>query len=83
MLPLAEDLERSALRFQAQVSGKDKQLSGTIRIGTPDGLGNCFLAPRISELQRNNPDLEVELIAVPMYYSLSKREVDILSYNFV
>lgn len=42
LLPLAEDLERSALRFQAQVSGKDKQLSGTIRIGTPDGLGNCF-----------------------------------------
>nr|WP_321467623.1 LysR substrate-binding domain-containing protein [uncultured Desulfobulbus sp.] len=60
-------MERSALRLQAQMCGKDKQLSGTIRIGTPDGLGNCFLAPRFGELQRQNPELEVELIAVPMY----------------
>jgi len=78
LLPLAEELEKTAVQFQAQVSGKDNLLSGTIRIGTPDGLGNCFLAPRLCELQRNNPNLEIELIAVPMYSSLSKREVDIL-----
>jgi len=78
LLPLAEELEKTVMQFQAQVSGKDNLLSGTIRIGTPDGLGNCFLAPRLCELQRSNPSLEIELIAVPMYYSLSKREVDIL-----
>lgn len=78
LLPLAEELEQTALKFQEHVPGKDNQLSGTIRIGTPDGLGNCFLASRLSALQGKNPLLEVELIAVPMYYSLSKREVDIL-----
>jgi len=78
LLPIAEEIEKTALKFQEQVSGKDNQLSGSIRIGTPDGLGNCFLAPRFSALQRKNPLLEVELIAVPMYFSLSKREVDIL-----
>jgi len=78
LLPLAEELEKTALMLQAHVAGKDKQLSGTIRIGSPDGLGNYFLASRLCALQRKNPMLEVELIAVPMYYSLHKREVDIL-----
>lgn len=78
LLPLAEELEKTALQFQAQVSGQDHQLSGTIRIGSPDGLGNSFLAPRLCVLQSNNPQLEIELIAVPIYASLSKREVDIL-----
>ncbi len=78
LLPLAEELEKTALKFEEHISGKDNQLSGTIRIGTPDGLGNCFLASRLSNLQSKNPSLEVELVAVPMYYSLSKREVDIL-----
>lgn len=78
LMPLAEELEKTALKFQAQVFGKDNQLSGTIRIGTPDGLGNSFLAPRLCALQGNNPELEIELIAVPIYASLSKREVDIL-----
>jgi len=78
LLPLAEELEKAALKFQEHVPGRDNQLSGTIRIGTPDGLGHCFLASRINALQSKNPLLEVELIAVPMYYSLSKREVDIL-----
>ncbi|WP_303722119.1 LysR family transcriptional regulator [Malonomonas rubra] len=78
LLPLAEEIEKTTQKLQEQVSGKDNQLSGTIRIGTPDGLGNCFLASKLSVLQRENPLLEVELIAVPMYFSLSKREVDIL-----
>lgn len=78
LLPFAEELEKTALKFQEHVPGKDNQLSGMIRIGTPDGLGNCFLASRLIMLQSKNPLLEVELIAVPMYYSLSKREVDIL-----
>lgn len=78
LLPLAEKLEQTALQFHENLPGRDNQLSGTIRIGTPDGLGNCFLASRLTALQSQNPLLEVELVAVPMYYSLSKREVDIL-----
>ena len=73
LLPLAEELEKTALKFSEHISGKDNQLSGTIRIGTPDGLGNCFLASRLCNLQSKNPSLEIELVAVPMYYSLSKR----------
>lgn len=78
LLPYAEKLESTVLNLEEKVSGKDNQLSGSIRIGTPDGIGNCYLAARLSQFQNHHPALEVELIPVPMYYSLSKREIDIL-----
>ncbi|SHO49685.1 LysR family transcriptional regulator [Desulfopila aestuarii] len=78
LLPHAEQLESTVINLTESVAGKNNQLSGSIRIGAPDGLGNCFLASCLTELQTLQPILEVELIAVPMYYSLSKREIDIL-----
>jgi DNA-binding transcriptional LysR family regulator len=78
LLPYAERLENTVVHLKEHVSGKDNQLSGCIRVGTPDGIGNHFLAARLSRFQQQHPALEVELIPVPMYYSLSKREIDIL-----
>lgn len=78
LLPYAEQVETTAMGLMEQVYGRDSQLAGAIRIGAPDGLGNCFLAGCLGEFQEQHPHLEVELIAVPMYYSLTKREVDIL-----
>lgn len=77
LLPYAEQLETTIIRLEEDVSGRNNQLSGSIRIGAPDGLGNCFLASRLGKFQNMHPALEVELIAVPMYYSLAKREIDI------
>jgi DNA-binding transcriptional LysR family regulator len=78
LLPYAEQLETTILNLEGNIYGKDSELAGTIRIGAPDGLGNCFLATHLGEFHKQHPLLEVELIAVPMYYSLSKREIDIL-----
>ncbi len=78
LLPYAEQLETTVMGIEENICGQDSQLSGTIRLGVPDGLGNCFLAKHLGEFQQRYPQLEVELIAVPMYYSLTKREIDIL-----
>lgn len=78
LIPLAEDMERAALSFQEHVPEEKGLLSGKTRIGCPDGLGNCFLAFEFKPLQEQNPLLEIELVSVPIYYSLSKKEVDIL-----
>lgn len=78
LLPYAEQLESTIASLEEDISGKDRQLSGSIRIGAPDGLGNCFLAPRLGKFQGTYSALELELVAVPMYYSLAKREIDIL-----
>lgn len=78
LLPYAEELETTIMNLEEQVHGEDSQLSGTVKIGAPDGLGNCFLTRHLGEFQRQHPKLEIELMPVPMYYSLHKREVDIL-----
>ena len=70
LLPYVEKLETTVMNLDESIHGKDSQLSGTIRIGAPDGLGNCFLAKHLGEFHKQHPHLEVELIAVPMYYSL-------------
>jgi len=77
LLPYAEQMESSALYLEENVAGGNKLLKGTIRIGAPDGFGNCFLAPRVGRFQDRYPGLDVELLAVPMYFSLTKREIDI------
>jgi len=78
LLPYAEQLESTVVSLEASVSGKDSQLSGAVRIGAPDGVGNFFLAAQLGRFQGRHPALDIELIAVPMYYSLTKREVDLL-----
>jgi DNA-binding transcriptional LysR family regulator len=78
LLPYAEQLEATIHLLEEDVYGKNTQLSGSVRIGAPDGFGNCFLAPRLGKFQRMHSALEIELVAVPLYYSLAKREVDIL-----
>ncbi len=52
-------------------------LSGTIRIGAPDGVSNYLLVDACDALTRENPDLQVQLVSLPRMFSLSKREADV------
>ncbi len=53
-------------------------LSGQIRIGAPDGSAN-FLLPKVcAEIGARNPELEIQIIALPRVFSLSKREADLV-----
>lgn len=78
LLPFAEKLEATIMSLEINVQGKNSQLYGTVRISAPDGLGNCFLAVQLGGFLKTHPNLDIELLPVPMYYSLSKREIDIL-----
>ncbi|MGF7176850.1 LysR family transcriptional regulator [Azospirillum doebereinerae] len=73
----AESMESAAFLAQSVVADGDSSLSGAVRIGAPDGFGSCFLAPRVSGLCDRHPDLEIQLVATPRVFSLSKREADI------
>ena len=46
-------------------------VSGTVRIGAPDGFGSVFLAPRMHRLTARHPGLEVEIMATARIFSLS------------
>ena len=77
LLPSAEAMETSTLEAQAQVQGRDESLEGVVRLGAPDGFGSFFLAPRIHKLAQRHPKLELQLVAMPRVFSLSKREADL------
>ena len=77
LLAKAETMETQALAVSSEIGGADLALSGTVRVGTPDGFGTFFLAPRTANLAAQYPDLEIQLVAMPRLLSLSKREADV------
>ena len=76
-LEAAERMEAEMLAAQARIARQDAVLSGTVRIGAPDGFGISFLAPRLGRLLARHPELRVQLVPVPRAFSLSRREADI------
>ena len=73
----AERMETEMLAVQSAVGRIDAAISGTVRIGAPDGFGVSFLAPRLGALTAQYPDLKIQLVPVPRSFSLSRREADI------
>ncbi|MTH96774.1 LysR family transcriptional regulator [Roseibium sp. RKSG952] len=76
-LPRAERIEEDMMAAAADVADAEVGVSGTVRIGAPDGFGVAFLAPRLGGLTEQHPDLKVQLVPVPRSFSLSRREADI------
>ena len=73
----AERMEAEMLAARATVGDASVSVSGTVRIGAPDGFGVAFLAPRLGGLVAAHPDLKIQLVPVPRSFSLSRREADI------
>lgn len=77
LLEYAERVETEMLQAQSALGNVDLALSGTVRVGAPDGFGTYFLAPRLGALVERHPALVVQLAPLPRSFSLPKREVDI------
>ncbi len=73
----AEEMEASVFGAQTSIAEESAAVSGTVRIGSPDGFGTAFLAPRIGMLCQTHPELDIDLVAMPRSFNLSKREADI------
>lgn len=76
-LEMAERMESEMLVARSEIGGERETVSGTVRIGAPDGFGVAFLAPRLGRLTQEHPDLSIQLVPVPRSFSLSRREADI------
>lgn len=77
LLPFAERVESVVLQAQSMVSRTDVEVSGNVRIGAPETFGAYFLAPRLPILAKWYPKLDIQLVPLPLSFSLPKREVDI------
>jgi DNA-binding transcriptional LysR family regulator len=56
--------------------GGSEALTGQIRVGAPDGAANYLLPQVCAKIQADNPDLEVQILALPRVVNLSRREAD-------
>lgn len=72
----AETAEQAMTGAISDVRGAATALTGTIRVGAPDGCAT-FLLPHVTRrIQAENPGLEVQIVALPRVFNLSKREAD-------
>ncbi len=76
-LVVAEHMEADMIAARSEIAGGDEAISGTVRIGAPDGFGVAFLASRLGALAAEHPELKIQLVPVPRSFSLSRREADI------
>ena len=76
-LAAAEAMETAWLDAQADVSQVDRVVSGTIRIGAPEGFGALFLSARLGRLAERHPELTIQLVPLQRTMSLSKRDADL------
>ncbi len=76
LLGPAAQAEQAIRQAQNDVSGDPETLSGTIRLGAPDGVANYLLPQICAAICDDNPDLDVQIVALPRVFNLSKREAD-------
>lgn len=77
ILTLAQNMEDIGATIGDRLATHDKPVTGRVRIGAPDGLGNSFLSRMLPGLMRLQPGLEIELVPVPRAHKLWRRDVDI------
>ena len=77
LMPTAERIESLTLLAASELGEADQALSGTVRIGAPEGFGSYVLAPLMARLADRHPALDIQLVAISGVLSLSKREADI------
>ncbi len=74
----AERIESELLQAGSELSGAEASISGTVRIGAPDGFGTFHLARELGKLVNKHPGLTVQLVPLPRSFSLSRREADLI-----
>jgi DNA-binding transcriptional LysR family regulator len=61
-----------------EISGQAGGLAGQIRIGAPDGCANFVLPQVCAAIGAGNPDLEIQIVALPRVFNLTRREADMV-----
>jgi DNA-binding transcriptional LysR family regulator len=77
LLPLAEQMESASASVLDTVGGENQTLTGTVRLGVPEGFGSQFLSGELPAFQKQHPEIELEFVANDRFVSLSKREADL------
>lgn len=61
-----------------EMAGQAGGIAGQIRIGAPDGCANFLLPQVCAAIGAQNPDLEIQIVALPRVFNLTRREADMV-----
>ncbi|WP_135503324.1 LysR family transcriptional regulator [Roseovarius aestuariivivens] len=78
LLGHAERAEQAMQEAAEEMAGQAGGLSGQIRIGAPDGAANFLLPQVCTAIAKENPDLDIQLVALPRVFNLTRREADMV-----
>ena len=76
LLEQAKAAERAILLATEGIADESDQLRGQIRVGAPDGCANYVLPQVCARISAANPELDIQVVALPRLFNLSKREAD-------
>ncbi|MCU9839759.1 LysR family transcriptional regulator [Ruegeria sp. WL0004] len=76
LLAHGEQAEAAMRSASEALAGTTEGLTGQIRIGAPDGSANYLLPQVCAQISDENPDLDIQILALPRIINLSRREAD-------
>jgi DNA-binding transcriptional LysR family regulator len=76
-LAQAERVAGEAETFSRLVEQRKRNLSGVVRLTTPDAVANILVTPSLAEFMELYPDIRVEVIGTDARLDLSRGEADI------
>ncbi|MFA3915818.1 LysR family transcriptional regulator [Ruegeria hyattellae] len=76
LLTHGEQAEEAIRAAAGAMSGPAETLTGQIRIGAPDGSANYLLPQVCARICDANPELDIQILALPRIINLSRREAD-------
>lgn len=76
LLVHATRAEQAVAAAKEDVGTEGPGLSGQVRVGAPDGSANYLLPQIVAAICDEHPGLDVQIVALPRVFNLSKREAD-------
>jgi DNA-binding transcriptional LysR family regulator len=73
----AEAMEEAAAALDRRISGRDLQLTGTVRLATLDPIAVGLLPPLLARFRALHPGIVVELAAGTALANLTRRDADV------
>ncbi|MFT4960582.1 MAG: DNA-binding transcriptional LysR family regulator [Paracoccaceae bacterium] len=77
LLEHGEQVEQAMRAATDALAGASEGLAGQIRIGAPDGCANYLLPQVCARITAENPDLDIQIVALPRVVNLTRREADL------
>lgn len=77
LLPYADLVESARAGALDELSSRRGEISGTVRIVSPDGFGAFMLIPGLVSLRRRHPHLDLEIVTATTHEAALQRDFDL------